>query len=266
MDDSSSAMRPAAIDPADQSTWPQDVMDEVCRLVARCREQDENTMDTVSCELRLESVDAAEHAEEEIRSILGDRTLAMFHATRLLRHECDAIRQEGLVVLDEDHRSRRLDRVIEVYGDQIGDGRLERLRASGPLSGGRAKRESRLGKLHVVTPLQASFDDGGSGMTVFLERWGGESFYCAAEESDELRVTIGLLTERSVPAIFKVAVHARSASGYSGLWPVFAGQLGGWPAACQVFCLHESVPPDRILAMLDPSSAGWPDLRRWASG
>jgi hypothetical protein len=246
------------VDPADQSTWPAEVRAEVERLAARCREQADNTPETPSYELSLEHVDAAYEAEKAFRGLLDGWLLALFHATRQLPHETKALGQEGLVVLTEAHRSRRLDRVIEIYGDELGVERLERLRHSGPLSWNAAHREGRLGRLCGVTPLQVAFDQAGWGMTIFLAHWGGESFYWANGDSPELKETIELLTERSAPAIVKVGVHAKSLNTYTKLWPIFVAQFGGWPQPWHEFSTQESVAPERVLAILDRSSDQWP--------
>jgi len=254
------------IDPGDPESWPEDVRSAVEDLVRRCRNVKDNEADTASYDLRLEYVDAVFDVEREFRELVGSRRVALYHATRLLAHEQDAVRMEGLVVLDEDHRSRRLDRVIDLYGDEIGAERLEGLRRAGPLSWDRAHRQGRLGRLFAVTPLQETFDDAGSGMTVFLENWGGESFYWAARDSEELAEIIRLLTARSTPIIVELAVEPAWLDRLTGLWQVFVGRLGEWPRACQVFSLACSVPPDRIVRLLDPSSEGWPNLRDSGGG
>jgi hypothetical protein len=57
-------------------------------------------------------------------------------------------------------------------------------------------------------------------MTVFLSNWGGESFYWAESESPELKETIALLTDRSMPTSVKLAVRAGSLNTYTRLWAV----------------------------------------------
>lgn len=246
------------VDPADRATWPPDVQAEVERLARRCRDQPDNGPSTPSYELGLGHVDAAFQAETTFRDLLGVRPVALFHAARLLPHEHETIRREGLVVLDEDHRSRRLDRVIEIYGGELGRHRLEQLRGAGPLSWGSGHRTGRLGRLFGVTPLQAAFDSAGSGMTVFLENWGGESFYWANEESPELRHVIQDLTDRSAPAIVEFAVRARLLYTYTRLWPIFVAQLDGWRESWHEFSTKVSVPADAVLTILDSASERWP--------
>ncbi len=247
-----------AVNPGDQATWPSDLRVEVERLAGLCRDHAGNTPSTRSYELSLGHVDAEFEAEDAFRELLEVRRVVLFHATRLLPHEREAIRAEGLVVLDESHRSRRLDRVIEMYGDQVGAERLELLRHSGPLTWGSGHRMGRLGRLFGVTPMQAAFDGAGSGMTVFLEHWGGESFYGANEESAELRHVIQDLTNLSRPAIVEFAVRATLLNTYTRLWPIFVAQLDGWPEPWHEFSTEESVPADAVLTILDGTSERWP--------
>jgi len=119
--------------------------------------------DSPTYDLRLEGFDAGHHAEQALRSLLGDRTVSIFHATRLLPHEIEAILTHGLQPLSIDHRGRRLDKVIEIYGSAIGVDRLEELRTTWPLTD-RGHREGRLGLSWGVSPLQASFDDADDGL------------------------------------------------------------------------------------------------------
>jgi hypothetical protein len=198
------AVAMVVIDPANRTTWPADVVVEVERLASICREQPSNTLTTNSQELSLGHLEATFEADTAFRRLLEGRLVSLFHATRLLPHEREAVREEGLVVLDERHRSKRVDRVIEIYGADCGVSRLEHLRHAGPLTWNSAHRRGRLGVLHGVTPLKAAFDGAGSGMTIFLSHWGGESFYWANLESVALGETIALLTKRSAPAIVEV--------------------------------------------------------------
>lgn len=258
MSESGGVDRALAIDPADQATWPADVLEEVERLALLCREQPSNGTETPSYELSLGHVDAGHEAEGAFRALLGTRPVALFHATRLLPHEREAIRSEGLLVLTDAHRSARLDRVIKLYGDELGRGQLEALRQAGPLSWNAGHRDGRVGRLFGITPLQAAFDDAGPGMTVFLDNWGGESFYWAAEDSATIEETLGILTQRSVPAVVEFAVEARSLNPYTYLWRVFVAQLRGWRAPWHEFCTTESIPPERVLTILGPRSHRWP--------
>ena len=246
------------IDPADQATWPPDVRKEIERLAVRCREHPDNTSETPSYELSLGNVDTGRTAEVAFRDLLGPRPVALFHATRLLPHEQDAILEEGLVVLREDHRSARLDRVIALYSHDVEASRLEALRQSGPLSWNQGHRDGRLGRLFGVTPLQAAFDGAGSDMTVFLDNWGGESFYWAGHDSSPLDETLKLLINRSEPAIVAVGVTAAMLNDYRRLWPIFVAQLDGWPEPWHEFSITESIPPERVVAILGPSSPAWP--------
>lgn len=98
-------------------------------------------------------------------------------------------------------------------------------------------------------------------MTVFLENWGGESFYWAGYDSDDLAQIIGLLTDRSSPAIVELAVSAGLLNTCTKLWRIFAAQLDGWQEPWHEFSTGESIPPEHVVSILDPSSPRWPGAR-----
>lgn len=184
--------------------------------------------------------------------------MALFHATRLLPHEEGAVRREGLVTLSTEHRNARLDQVIATYGEEVGVERLEALRHAGPLSWDVHGHSARLGALHGVTPLRDSFAEAGHGITVLLESWGGESFYGAASETEDLKGAIRALTARSRPVIVSLAVSPTTLNTFAHLWQVFVAQLHRWKSPWQEFHSRESVPPERALAMIGESSSQWP--------
>lgn len=248
----------SVIDPSDVEAWPADVRAEVEALATRCGDCAENTSMTVAYELSLGRPDAGHHAEQRFRCLIGERRIALAHATRLLPHERETLNVEGLQVLAEDHRSRRLDAVIARYGTDLGVDRLEGLRHAGPLAWNEAHRLGRLGLLWGVTPLKDAFDRAGDGMTVFLENWGGESFYWAGEDSSDLRDVVADLTERSAPLVVRFGARATSLNTHTYLWPIFVGQIAGWPEAWHEFYVRESVAPAHIAAVIDEASDAWP--------
>lgn len=254
-----SPARVQPIDPATPETWPADVHQWVSQLARRCRDDPQNHHPrTPSYELGVGSIDATYDAEARFRDLLGERPVALFHATRLLLHEVEAIQHQGLLVLDEHHRSERLDRVIDLYGDTLGVDRLGTLRSAGPLSWDRHHREARLGTLHGVTPLDDAFKGAGHGMEVFLENWGGESFYWAQQESPDQADVIADLTSVSSPAIIEVAVQAHTLNDYRLLWAVFVGQLDGWSEPWHEFSTRTSIAPDRVVEIIRPENGRWP--------
>lgn len=247
----------AVIDPGQPDTWPADVRDHIDRLAESCKANPQNSRETPSCELTPETVDAFT-AEREFLEVLGNRMIVLYHATRLLPHELVRVEQLGLLILSEEERHQRLDSVIEHYGDVITPERLEALRSSGPLARDSLQRSARLGVLYGITPLGATFEDAGSSMTVFLENWGGESFYWAAYSDEDIAETIGELTRQSIATIVEFAVPASWLDRYSHVWQIFVGQLRGWDGACGEFRLGQSIPPRQILELLHEHSPRWP--------
>ena len=247
----------AKINPGQPDTWPADVQDHVDRLALNCETNPENSEDTLSCELVPEALDAFT-AERDFLEVLDDRRIVLYHATRLLPHEVTLIRLLGLLTLSEEGRDRRLDKVIEQYGKVIKPERLEALRRSGPLARNSVQRSARLGVLYGVTPLNATFQDAGSSMTVFLENWGGESFYGAAYSDEDIAETIRELSRKSTATIVEFSVPASFLAGNSYLWRIFVGQLHGWEGACGEFRIGHNIPPKQILDLLHEDSPRWP--------
>lgn len=248
------------VDPGSVNTWPPDIRQFVERLAVRCRAIPANRPNTPSYELALERIDEVFDVETMFRQLIGERHIPLFHATRLLPHEEDSVRLDGLLPLSTQHRDVRLDQVIEIYGRELGMDRLELLRHAGPLTWNSDHRQGRLGVLCGVTPLQDAFAGAGTGMTVFLENWGGESFYWAGEEASDLQTVLGALTGRSQATIVEVAVSPAALNTYTHLWQIFVGQLDGWEHAWHEFQTRTAVPPDRVLAMIHEASDGWPTV------
>ncbi len=246
-----------AIDPGQPDTWPTDVRDHVHRLALSCKANPQNSEDTPSCELVPETIDAYT-AEREFLEVLEDRRIVLYHATCLLPHEVARVQQLGLLTLSEEGRDRRLDKVIELYGKVINPERLEALRRSGSLARDPNRRSARLGVLYGVTPLGDILEDAGSSMTVFLENWGGESFYCAAYSDEDVAETIRELTHQSIATIVEFTVPASWLDSYSYVWQIFVGQLHGWEGACGEFRIGQSIPPQQILELLHEDSPKWP--------
>ena len=241
------------IDPGDPASWPNDVADEVDRLAAMCRDNPEN-IGRPSFELEVSSWDESYAEEMAFRDLIGDRFVAYYHATRLLPHEDQMYVDDGLLVLSDELRNRRLDRVIELYGGEIEVGQLEALRNSGAASRGSSQRSNRLGLLHGVTPLEA-IRHGGWGMEVFMTFWGGESFYFDDREDP----AITALTAASRPSIIETAALAKDLCTYHWLWRIFVAQAdSSWDEPWHEFSTKVSIPPERILGILHPDSERWP--------
>lgn len=247
-----------SIDPGQPESWPSDVTDAVNTLAERCLARDDNPAGSPSCELLLETVDAPFEAETEFRTLLGPRPVSLFHATRLLPHELLGLLADGLRCLEVDHRRQRIMRAAAAYPDALDATQAMRLIQTGPLID-RMQREARLGKLHGVTPLHDPFISGGPDMSVFLENWGGESIYWAGYADPELETPLAALVELSEPVIVDVAVRAADLCAWHSLWKVFVGQaVGCWADPWTEFSVTTSVPPERILEVLTPSSPRWP--------
>lgn len=249
--------RVEVIDPGSPQSWPDDIRAETERLAKIVRSIPGNQPTRPSYEMTLGFPERDFKAEREFRDFIGDRHVAYYHATRLLPHEDQMFIEGGLQVLSDDLRNRRLDRVMELYGDEIGAERLETLRGAGPASRGSSQRSGRLGILHGVTPLDAVLW-GGWGMEVFLTNWGGESFYFVGRKESDLLATIDRLSDLSVPTVIETAARPHDLCDYKMLWTIFVARLDGWGDPWHEFSTRQSIPPERVLGILHPDSPRWP--------
>jgi hypothetical protein len=242
------------VDPGDPTSWPRDIRAEVDRLAALCRSNPEN-VDRPSLELEISpgAWDEDPRVELAFRDLLGDRLITYYHATGLLPHEDQMYRDDGLLVLTDELRDRRLDQVIELYGDELGREALGSLRTVGPACPGSVQRPYRIGLLHGVTPLDA-VRHAGEGMEKLMTHWGGESCLLLKQEDPPHAA----VCERSTSTIVEAAVSARDLCAHRSLWRVFVGQADRWDKPWNEFSTKVSVPATRILAILHPGSERWP--------
>lgn len=168
------------IDLASPATWPRDVHDAVSAVADEVRDQQEVRPDFPACDLRLHDYEFAGVAEERVRRAIGDRLLQAYHATRLLPHEEAMIRSEGLLVLSDDLRDRKLAEAVNAHPDLIDERGADLLRRSGPLTWGGGVRR---GLAWVVAPFYITEDDV-SGLRPLMERWGGEAIGWTDDSED----------------------------------------------------------------------------------
>lgn len=126
----------------------------VAGLAERVLAVDGNGPHRPTVEMRLETLEVG-RAEDDLRSVLGNRPVAMAHATRLLPHEMDAVAADGVVPLNLGHRSHRLDEIIGRYGSEPGAPDFEPLRSAGRLTD-KGQHPGRIGAiwagLHLLRP------------------------------------------------------------------------------------------------------------------
>lgn len=219
-------------------TWPPDVRDEAEAIAAGVRGTTRYVVD-----MRLPS----ELAEAFRRLFIGRRVRA-YHATRLLDHEVEMIRLQGLRPLSKELVIDRIERAYEaraltlVNRDQLLSGNVF---AEGRPGG-------RVGHVSLFlsrTPLDRMVH----GVWPLLTTWGGEGIYMArggASLRDALLEGIG------TPTIVVVEVDLGpdpSIHGiYPDLWKLFVTRmLGREPLSADLLC-KAPVPPDGVIDFWQP--------------
>jgi hypothetical protein len=198
--------------------------------------------------------------EAEIRAHLASELVLMYHGTRLLPHEVDTIRADGLRLLTDDLRRDKVDGARTHYPELLSQVEAELLLASGPLSWG-IHHQVRRGELCVVAPL--SIIAGEEGMRPLLEDWGGESLAWAAHDRDQAGIDCGrairALSKASLPSIIEVAIRGSELPATTDLWRVMVGSILVCNEPWNEWHLHTAISRQDIVDILQPGHLRWSD-------
>ena len=151
-----------------------------------------------------------EAEEWQLRELLNHCRLVGYHATRLLPHEIDQIREvTGLAVLTEKLRVRKVSQARGHHPDAFAgdDPNGDALLRSGPHDW-HGTADVRLGYLDFVAPF-TMFDHDARGLMNLLNTWGGETLGWIADGKTS-STTLQKLTALSKPAIVKIAAHVEA--------------------------------------------------------
>ncbi len=196
--------------------------------------------------------------ERQLRELLNHCRLVGYHATRLLPHEIDQIREvTGLEVLTEELRVRKVSQARSHHPDAFtgDDPNGDALLRSGP-NDWQGTADVRLGYLDFVAPF-TMFDYDAHGLMNLLDTWGGETLGWIADGKTS-STTLQKLTALSEPAIVEIAVRVPTLN-LTPLLPAFAGRLGEVPGSYwHQWRTTETVPPPYVLEIITPASARWP--------
>lgn len=122
--------------------------------------------------------------ELEFRRLFGELKLRVYHCTRLIENEADAVRHEGLRVLSEELIAARIARAHEL--GLVSASERDRLLANTVYA--RANADGRAGRLALLVG-QGNMIDDATGCAPLLACWGGEAIYSAlADRRDAPRL------------------------------------------------------------------------------
>jgi hypothetical protein len=243
------------IDPANPATWPPHVATLVDDLTSEAAELVGPLGDLPASDLPGNiGYDLAEKWQEKFDSVVGDQPVLAYHATRLLRHEADWIRSDGLHVLTQDLIERKVTAAANVLPDLIEASIAHGLRHTGPLTWQHGV--IREGLVHVFTPLDL-VNTAPYGFDRLLGDWGGEAI-AWTNDVGAVKAAIRAISAHATPTIIEAAVHVTEFEWFAGLWPVFVGRNANMDNAAKEQPLDRSVPADRIVTLITPDHPRWP--------
>jgi hypothetical protein len=237
------------IDVDDQTSWPAPLVG-ACESLAARGDPSPETVD----DLDLESDN-----EDSFRTLLAGHGVVAYHATRLLPHEVERIRAEGLRRLTPELVADRLDEA-RAHGD-ITTAEYAELKDAHVFATGEA--ENRKNRLCCVLGA-AAMRDSPWGTNPLLREWGGEAF-SMSKRGVALRPMLGRLGS---PAIVVVTLRLdegyRIHAVYPGVQQVFVGHWAGLSLFADVFYAAD-LPGEHIETVGlpgDPEYDRFPDILR----
>lgn len=192
MAEQSPAKATRIIDVDQSGTWPARLADLVDDVAEQLRHSAD--LDVPAGELPLD------HYEGELHDLLNGCLIRAYHCTRLLDHEAATIRSEGLLVLDEDLVTTRIDAAL-AHG-HLSDDLASSIRAGQHFA--RRLPGDREGQVCLVVSTTA-FDR--TGLHHLLATWGGEAIY--AQHVDHKTPQLEMLRELGRPTIVQALLDTR---------------------------------------------------------
>jgi hypothetical protein len=239
----SGASQLPVVDVGDRTTWPADVIEWVAEMAEPLRDTTEYISD-----LQIYGDE-----QDQLLALLGGTQLRAYHCTRLLQHEVDRIRTEGLRALDNELVTTRID-------DALASGHLsveqaKMLHANTVF----ARREHRYRQGAICAVLcRADLDHGAWGLWRLLGTWGGEGIYAELGEGEarESLTTIG--TPMIVVFRFTPRTRAQARDLYApDLAKLFVGVHLELPEPGGEVHFRSSVPAGDIEALWQPGDADY---------
>ena len=218
-----------AVDPDDQQTWPD-------RLRAAA------------------SLSDAQDAELFSAALLDDRPLRAYHGTRLLPHEVDGIRRDGLRALSAEHIAAKLESAERAGAISANDrARLAQRQVFSPGSITNWTVSGRRDRVCAVVGLTTLT---GNGLNLQLCTWGGEAIYSGAEDLKPQLSRIGTPTV----VVLDLQLTRREFKTWGPVMALFAGLVTGEePRVAEIHVL-DAVAASEIVAIWQPGMPQYDSL------
>lgn len=231
------------VDPDDPSRWPAAVR-------ALCEEWDWGVPATDYVgDLKL-----GDDADDALRAALQGHQVRAHHATRLLPHEVDSIRGDGLGVFSRQLFDDRID-AAHTHGHLTRSERNE-LRAAHMFAVGEDTDRGNRSGLWATLRLASLGRDGRD----LMSSWGGEGIYFSSGATH----LAPLLRRLGRPAIVVIAVAVASSWRQQGCYPsldrVFLGAWRGLAGGCDLH-VDQPVPAADVLEIWRPGHPAYDAIR-----
>lgn len=204
----------------------------------------------------LDRFDLDDAIPTQFRAAFEFETIACYHSTRLLPHEVAGIQSDGLHVLSDDLRNRKLHDAQRHHPDVLSDEDIALLMENGPLNW--QVGSVRNGSLCFVTPWTAVIGEQ-DGLSHLFTRWGGEAIGWTSDEVPRCEEVLSQLDERSTPAVVEFTLSPDLFADYQSPWFVPVGIVLGLAKPWTESRTYRSVPADQVLRVRTPMDIDWPD-------
>lgn len=240
----------AVVDPDRRASWPEPLdtfVDRWDREVA----SSEFTPD----------LDLPDDAEHDLAAALDGSRLRARHCTRLLAHEVDQVRREGLRVFSAQLFEERLDRAHEL--GHLSSEEHQRLKVGHLGVAEPTRARGRWGFVHL-TVGEAVLDSTAS-VELLLGRWGGEGIYFSVAGEADRAVLRTLGRPTLVVCALQLDATSLSALSFHRLAQVFLGAARGLADATADLIVTRTVTAAEIESLAHPGDEPYdahPDLPR----
>jgi len=219
-------------------TWPPEVRrraETIARMVrgtARC----------------VEDMRVAPEIADEFRGLFVGHRVRAYHATRLLGHEVEMVRLQGLRPLSKKLVIERIERAYESGVLTFED--RDRLLSGNVFAEGRwTGREGHVSLFLSRTPLERMVH----GVRPLLTTWGGEGIYMARGGSSMREALLqGIGTATIVVVEVDLGPDPRVHGIYPELWKLFVARLLGREPLSADLLYMSFVPPDGVIDFWQP--------------
>lgn len=228
------------VDVDDRSTWPLGVVEHAQMLADQLRGTTEYT----------NNLDVPSDTEDDFRALLSGWLVRAFHATRLLDHEVQMIRAQGLRPLSSELVEERINAAFD--HSCISEEERVQLHASHVCASG--EEQGRVGEISLFFP-ERQLADQAPGFVKLLTWWGGE----AISKSSRAQSLPERLKRLGKPSVVVANIDLSAGQGthpvFTQLSNVFVGRLLNLTDARANVHYRTAIPPHDITAIWQPGDA-----------